>query len=393
MSHHSDSHGTMVVRNACNACHTRKIRCETPQGGGPCLSCQAKDLSCYYLPRYKSGRPRVRAPLSDEAANNNRAKSPAAEKTASRGVCGSNISLDWSPSIGFPGEPELAPSPSPPGPQHHLQWHQQKAPHEQQHLSLHYGFWDPDQPSSLPALFSESLLDTDLMLPVFSETVFTGDERRLSTNILTQKQSDDHPSALTTTALRQLSGHQPDRTCDARFLNLLQFCSQLQQLIIVSSSGASSAPDNNPMRTPEEDKDPSSHFGEILECIDASCNLMLSMCDKSILASSGPGLDLASISLITAVASKILQACDISLTHQGLGEPSISSMLLQKKLDLNITQVRVVVAYLERANQSEPVSFKELSERCGHLSQHLAGLHQRANSFMDITVDLSMLES
>lgn len=380
MSHHNDGHGAKVVRNACDACHTRKIRCETPQGGGPCLNCQSKDLSCYFLPRYKSGRPRVNAALPDEASGG---RTRAAERAASsRGSRQSNASLEWSPGIGLPGDPELA---SPPAvqattPQHHLQWHARRTAHDPSHLALDYGFWDTSQPGGLPGLSAECLLDGDLMLPALPRTAFGP----LSPSISPQKPPDDHP-ALPAAGPRR-PGHETDG--DTGFLALLQHCGQLQRLILAPDGPT---PEDDPHHTPEQD-DALGHLGDMLECVDASCNLMLRMCDGSGPARSGSGapqpLDLASLSLVMAVVCKVLQACGICMRHPGMRASSIKGMLLQKKLDLNITQVRVVVAHVEQAGQGGPTSFKELSERCGNLSQRLAGLHQRAYSFSDMTVDL-----
>lgn len=46
------------VRNACEECHSRKIRCHSTSDGG-CRACQNSGRLCFFLPRNKSGRPKV----------------------------------------------------------------------------------------------------------------------------------------------------------------------------------------------------------------------------------------------------------------------------------------------------------------------------------------------
>lgn len=48
------------VRNACEACHKRKQRCILPDSGGCCQACQQTGRQCYFLPRYRPGRPQRR---------------------------------------------------------------------------------------------------------------------------------------------------------------------------------------------------------------------------------------------------------------------------------------------------------------------------------------------
>jgi hypothetical protein len=46
------------VRNACEKCHSRKNKCHPTEDGG-CRSCQTNGRLCFFLPRNKSGRPKV----------------------------------------------------------------------------------------------------------------------------------------------------------------------------------------------------------------------------------------------------------------------------------------------------------------------------------------------
>ena len=52
----SDSSSVPNIRNACEECHNRKIRCGIPTEGGPCQNCHNNGRLCFFLPRNKSGR-------------------------------------------------------------------------------------------------------------------------------------------------------------------------------------------------------------------------------------------------------------------------------------------------------------------------------------------------
>lgn len=70
--------GLQRVRNACEACHERKIKCKTSTSGGPCQSCAANGRSCFFLPRIKAGRPRrKRSPPASQPDTSSSHASPA----------------------------------------------------------------------------------------------------------------------------------------------------------------------------------------------------------------------------------------------------------------------------------------------------------------------------
>lgn len=46
----------MVLRNACDNCHQRKMRCLS-EADGPCMNCKSRGKSCTYSPRSQMGRP------------------------------------------------------------------------------------------------------------------------------------------------------------------------------------------------------------------------------------------------------------------------------------------------------------------------------------------------
>lgn len=65
------SASTKKARSACTACYQRKVRCppdlETPSG--PCLSCQASQRPCEYIPDRRPGRPSNASRQSAKAAD------------------------------------------------------------------------------------------------------------------------------------------------------------------------------------------------------------------------------------------------------------------------------------------------------------------------------------
>lgn len=65
------------VRNACEECHSRKIKCHPTEDGG-CRSCQNTGRLCFFLPRNKSGRPKV----GEDGTKETRQTNPGLGKTA-----------------------------------------------------------------------------------------------------------------------------------------------------------------------------------------------------------------------------------------------------------------------------------------------------------------------
>lgn len=53
----SSVHGP-CVRSACEPCRDRKQRCHIPDSGGSCQACANAQRNCYFVPRFKAGRPK-----------------------------------------------------------------------------------------------------------------------------------------------------------------------------------------------------------------------------------------------------------------------------------------------------------------------------------------------
>ena len=60
-----DIHGEYQIREACDRCHHRKVRCNRNPSASDCVSCQYNGHSCTYSPRSKMGRPRATRSVSE----------------------------------------------------------------------------------------------------------------------------------------------------------------------------------------------------------------------------------------------------------------------------------------------------------------------------------------
>ncbi|KAK8023360.1 hypothetical protein PG991_006599 [Apiospora marii] len=384
----SGGHDARLVRNACDACHTRKIRCVTPQAGGPCLHCQSKDLSCYFLPRYKSGRPRANAPWTEWAgdsghSNSNRAVEVVMEPGL---VQGRRRSRPSSPDCSEPA------------------WsgkrHQQKNPsHRQDPLgtSSSHSFWGAYQcpsPSStlpplfhhdspvlfaseLPDLFGQDLFEQPAPTPTPappasppSRLIDVAPVPRMRTGV-----SNETIETTTQSIARRCPPHEPGsqgRASENQFFVLLHHCGKLQHLIQAMSPVDLPTPaGESTLGTPELQGEAPDHLGEVLERVGSSCEAMLEM---------GRPMDLATWALVVAVACKVLQVFNIALSHQSLRVTTIKGMLVHKKLDLYLTQVRAVMEQIERESPNGPHVNKELSESYGFIRKRLASLYQETHA-------------
>ncbi|KAK8098928.1 RING-3 [Apiospora kogelbergensis] len=374
----SGGHDAKLVRNACNACHTRKIRCVTPENGGPCLHCQSKDLSCYFLPRYKSGRPRANTPSAewarDSAHNGNGTIEVAVEPELAKGCRRGRPSSD---------------GPEPPWP---AKRHQKMKPSHQQHpFGTHYGhnFWVMFT-NDLPDLFADDLFDSSTGPPVSPQPRLIDDAFVPRTRT---SSPNDTINISNQSTLRRCPPHETGYlggACEAQFFALLHHCGKLQHLIRTMTPADLPTPAaESTLGTPEVEGEAPDHLYEVLDSVDSSCEVMLEMCDKRAISGLGARedaqpMDLANVSLIVAVACKVLQVFNIVLNHKSLRVTSIKGMLIHKKLDLYLTQVRAVMEQIERETQNGPFLNKELFESYSCLSKRLASLYQETHQCADV---------
>lgn len=374
------------IRNACDACHKRKIRCIMSRSGGSCHNCKSRGLSCYFLPRYKSGRPRIREPPSHSTIDSPTVTSPGSIMSSSLWPATENTVPSAS---GRQSPPQRADHQS--SNDNLFVWdsHQDFAIRTEQHS---YDLQDLNQPLTFPSVSSGASLDKEQ--PTFPN--FPNPTHRPFTNI----QSDDLPDATSPSTLeiqtsvwsttsQQLSDHSGPRnetSKEARFASLLEHCARLQRYIMTMEEYDSTTSDEGTTSMSKEIGMSDGPLREVLEDIDASCKLMSEMCDEGLSskftsAQVNSPLDSASICLITTVTFKVFQICDILFNGQGLRICSINDVLLQKRLDFNITQAGIVTARIENLTQNNIHILQELLRKAVHIEERFTS--QRGGSVMD----------
>ncbi|KAJ5654236.1 hypothetical protein N7490_001239 [Penicillium lividum] len=374
------------VRNACDACHKRKIRCIMSRSGGSCHNCKSRGLSCYFLPRHKSGRPRIRdSPSHDTIDSHN--------ITPSGNIMNSPI---WS-TIENAGSGAL-PIKSPFGrvdPQSSTEdlfiWDsdQDFSIQTEQHS---YDLQDSGQLLKFPSGLDGAVLDKQQ--PSFPS--FANQTRLPFRNA----QSEDFPDATSPCPLgmpasvwsttsqqpSHSSGPQNDTSKEARFASLLEHCARLQHHIMTTEEDDSMILDESASSTSKKILISDGQLRQVLEDIDVSCKLIFEMCDEGTSSKTSPVQvdsppDSASICLIEAVTFKVFQICDILFNGQGLRIRSIKDVLLQKRLDFNITQAGIVTARIEHLTQNRNVS-QELVRKAGNIEERFS--RQRGGNFADV---------
>lgn len=366
------------VRNACDACHKRKIRCIVSRSGGPCHNCKSRGLSCYFLPRYKSGRPRIGGPPSPDTIDSHTVP-----------LRGSIINGSLWPEAekSVPSDPARKSPPSRPDHQNSNEdlfvWdsHQDVAIQTEQHS---HDLQDSDQPLRFSSVMNDNLLD--IQQPTFLN--FANPTRHDFTNI----QSDDlpgAPSVWSTTSQQpsDRSGRSNETSKEAGFASLLEYCARLQRHIMTAEEDDSTISDEGAPSTSKKSGISDGRLQEVLEDIDASCKLMLDICDeesspKSTSAQVSSPPDSASICLMTTVTFKVFQICDILFNGQGLRVRSIKDVLLQKRLDFNITQARIVTARIGHLTQNRIQISHELSKKAVQVEERFTS--QRGASYKDV---------
>ncbi|KAJ5184400.1 hypothetical protein N7491_007734 [Penicillium cf. griseofulvum] len=380
------------VRNACDACHKRKIRCIMSRSGGSCIHCEARGLRCYFLPRYKSGRPR--RPKCDPSHSHCDPSDPSHDTADSHTTTSPGSLMN---SSFWPAEntvPSASAKKSPPGADSSSNedlfvWdsHQDFAIQMEQH---NFDLQDSDLPLKFRNVFNGALLD--IQQPTFPN--FANQTGHSFINI----QSEDLPDATSPsppdmqTSVSSTTSQQPsdrsdppsETSKDTRFVSLLEHCARLQRHIMTMEEDDSTISDKGTSKKIGMSNSP---LREVLEDIDASCKLMFEMCDegtssKSTSAQVNSPPDLASISLITTVAFKVFQICDILFNGQGLKIRSIKDVLLQKRLDFNITQAGIVTARIEHLARDSIHISQELLRKAVHIEERFTS--QRGGSFTDM---------
>lgn len=315
--------GSPAVRSACEPCHERKIRCIISLEGGSCDNCQSRKLSCFFLPRARSGR----RPISSNTS----------------GIKDNSPSTNYSSSGGRLSQPR---TPNSELPNDHFDWNwtipsKELDHHSQQPIEL----LDLDTSLSSPTLTNSfalhnSITNRDFPTKVDYQSVHLVDTPTfLATDISTlSKRTSSTPST-------ELDNKMGTKLGEKEFPIFLGLCTQLQKHI------AETPPD----RIARDSSTTTSSLHEILGDIDKSCNTIFGIYGQGVIskpaAQSIEDLDHASISLVIALIFKIFQVCDTVLSCKELKSQGLMDLLLQKRLDFNLMQARIVMSKIDELTQ------------------------------------------
>jgi hypothetical protein len=336
---------TPSVRSACKACHERKIRCITPPTGGPCHICQSTGRSCYFLPRYKSGRPRresssisshsITPPATETIIDVGKATTPTREweSPAPDVLLAGTLSTSTADSFAMPGaafdfsDLDVGTFPT----------------------LVFGGFSDP-----APGKSSESALQY-LGLPMSNWPPASSHQRH----------DDSGP------------GPAGEPGGVERFSSLLKHCAKLNRHLErtpdVNSQAAESGDGSNPTRTTITHK----QFQEMVQDIDATCNAIFSIYGGSTIPTqpdSGSDIDSASASLTMAIIFKIFEVCEALFDGKVLNNHSLNNVLLHKRLDFNMTQARIVMSHIEQLTQSGLLMPQETIRKAAYIEKRFRSI-------------------
>lgn len=380
------------VRDACDACHRRKIRCVASSEGGACHHCQSRGLSCYFLPRHRSGRPRLNQPRY-------RSGRPRSDQLQ----LSSPVATDHDAPQILPPYPRVAAH----GPGSDIfEGH----PHKDAAITLQqqdYRFQDSEQRLRSPSITDNVLLD----LPqhsLFQD--FTASSQHpfadvsdhggvFETPLTPLSAKTPTPSWLTPSQGppdRRTSNEFQNRTFqEYAFSNLLQQFLKLQRHLVAAENISDQVlDDGNIFPSSQRAEMPDSQLLMMLEDVETNCKLTLEICEKgSVVSKPASGqpasppenipsllLDPALISLITAVIFKILQVCNVLLSDAGLKARSISDVLLYKRLDVSITLARIIMSKVEGLALNKLLPWQELSNRAVHIERVFAEKRKKIES-------------
>jgi hypothetical protein len=158
-------------------------------------------------------------------------------------------------------------------------------------------------------------------------------------------------------------------TKEARFAALLDQCGLLQHHLVQLEKEDTNLISNEDALSPKTERHnlPEEETRKMLGIIDDSCKLMLEWCNEDGSSTTSTrrmsNVDSATASLVIALVFKILQVCDILLSGRGLRIRSMNDVLLQKRLDFNITQTRIITTNIERSTQGMTAILGELTAR------------------------------
>ena len=328
--------GSPVVRSACEPCHQRKIRSIISTEGGSCDSCQSRRLSCFFLPRARSGRRPIANTASTTATS-----SPSIDHSSSDSHL-SQPSIDHSSSDSHLSQPS---TPNLELPNDEFDWNFTLPAKVFDHHPQPVGLLDIERSLSIPPTtdnFGPENLATNRD---FSDS-FKYDYQTVHLADPPAFMATDVPPLTKPTSLNpSVEGENKTRIKlgEKEFSTFLQLCLQLQKHVALTSGGSTGESSTR------------LDLQEMLGDVDRSCNAIFGVYGQGIISKPAAplveDLDLASVSLVTALIFKVFQVCDIVLSCKEIRNRGLMDLLLQKRLDFNLMQARLVMSKIDELTE------------------------------------------
>lgn len=348
------------ARGACEACHRHKTKCHVPQQGLICQGCQTSGRQCVFNPRNLGGRPRKRQLLSQVEAQQH---SPSSVPQQIHEVSSSSFPTR-TVSVHFKDqEKELEFFDWPTTP---FQLPMQSARLQSERQTLQYAFGVSEAvPTSPSASFVSPLTpwgqtpplepdDFDFMVPA------TKEQQIMSPQVETKV--DD--------ALRNPLdiSQRPPRPSNI-FSSLLSHCSDLQGIV--------EGRHQNPSM-PAETEDLNAMVFSMLESINSSSgSVFASTKETSKTGTLGQTNMLETMLLAMTTSLKIFHVCQKLVQCESAQFKSLEYMLLFKRLDYNIVQVRIALLQIGRSEQSLWALAQDALKRGMLVDQEIKGMVER----------------
>lgn len=281
------------VRNACEECHERKIRCQISPEGGCCQACESSGRQCFFLPRYKSGRPR--RDNTSNPKNNVPATNPSYQ-TLNLGI--------HSP---LPSDKQAT------------------------DMQMEMGSFDWQAATAHLPMPQTPDLDRDYFDTFGDDNSFINSALDLGSGLPSSPSPSDTDS-------------KSDRPREERFASLLSQCVKLQQHSesmrdVASSLGSESSASNVTLQF-------------ILRDIDSSCAAVLQIFEDPLVNSASKPSDSALLALTIAIISQVFDLCDVLVHSMMPNVQSLNTMFLLKRLECNMMQARMAMSQINRMEQS-----------------------------------------
>ena len=333
-THNRTAGSQPAVRNACEPCHERKIRCIISVDGGSWDSCESRRISCFFVPRARSGR----RPLVNHASETD----------------GISPSTNQSSSGSRPSQPQ---TPNSELQNNHFDWNWTSPIKGLDQRPQSTGLLDLDrpllnarattsfglQPSVAELDFSDVSKVNDQNLHLTDRSTFLTTETPNMTKPIASNPSSDHENK---------TGTKLGENESATFL---QLCTKLQRHVALTGEVASNPAVREPTTSLRTSTISLAHLQEILGDIDRSCDVIFGVYGQGILSNPTAqlmvDLDHASVSLAIALIFKIFQVCDAVLSYNLSKNQGVNDLLLHKRLDFNSMQARIVTSRIEELTQ------------------------------------------